>query len=347
MTVELAAGDLLKCQKVDALVNTVNCVGVMGKGIALQFKRKWPQNFKFYADACKRGEVRPGRMLMFPLGELATPKFIINFPTKDHWKGKSKIEFISSGLEDLKQQIRAHGIKSLALPPLGAGNGGLPWPQVRHAIEEAFSCMPDVTVYLFEPNGAPDAKLMDTRTSPPNMTPVRAAIVYLLTVYGELGYGLSKLEVQKLVYFLAAAGRALPKVSFEKNVYGPYSDTLRHVLQAMEGHFIRGLGDGASDADIEPVPEALIEAQEFLDATEDFAIRDQVERVSALIDGFQNPYGLELLSTVHWVAQELGGEVDDDAVVQGVRSWITRKAQMFPAPHIKAALRRLKHGAWI
>jgi O-acetyl-ADP-ribose deacetylase (regulator of RNase III) len=129
---------LLKQDNVDAIVNTVNCVGVMGKGIALQFKNKWPANFTAYAAACKAGQVRPGRMLVFDSGGLVKPNFIINFPTKDHWRGSSKIDFIRDGLVDLVAQVKRLRIRSIAVPPLGCGNGGLNWADVRPLIEAAF-----------------------------------------------------------------------------------------------------------------------------------------------------------------------------------------------------------------
>ncbi len=162
MTVSIFRGDLLKQDDVDAIVNTVNCVGVMGKGIALQFKNKWPGNYKIYRAACEAGEVRVGKMLVFDCGGLVKPNYIINFPTKDHWRGKSEIEFIEKGLVDLINQVKRLGIKRIAVPPLGCGNGGLLWVQVRPLIEEAFAAVPDVEVRLFEPVGAPPPSEMES-----------------------------------------------------------------------------------------------------------------------------------------------------------------------------------------
>ena len=148
-------GDLLELDDVDAIVNAVNCVGVMGKGIALQFKNRWPGNFTRYATACKAGEVRPGRMFVYDVGEPAKLRYIINFPTKAHWREASKIEFIRDGLVDLIAQIRHLKIRSIAIPSLGCGNGGLKWDEVRSSIESAFRLSPDVDVCLFGPGGAP------------------------------------------------------------------------------------------------------------------------------------------------------------------------------------------------
>jgi O-acetyl-ADP-ribose deacetylase (regulator of RNase III) len=181
--IRLIQGDLLKQDDVDAIVNTVNCVGVMGKGIALQFKNRWPANFAEYAAACKAGQVRPGRMLIYDSGGLVKPNYIINFPTKEHWRGTSKIEFIEDGLVDLVSQVRRLRIRSIAIPPLGCGNGGLSWNKVRPLIEGAFASLPEVEVRLFEPKGAPEARSMQVRSKRPKMTAGRAAIVKVLDTY--------------------------------------------------------------------------------------------------------------------------------------------------------------------
>ncbi len=345
MGITLTRGDLLKQDDVDAIVNTVNCVGVMGKGIALQFRNKWPENYRAYEAACKAKQVRPGRMFVFDSGGLVKPNYIVNFPTKDHWRGKSRIEFIRDGLVDLVTQILRLGIRSIAIPPLGCGNGGLEWAEVRPLIESAFADMPDVDVRLFPPDGAPAAKSMEVRTERPRMTPGRAAILKLLDTYRELGYGLSKLEVQKLAYFLQEAGEVL-KLPFEKHAYGPYSDTLRHVLQRMEGHFIRGLGDGVVDAEIEPIPEAMAEAEGFVEAHGHEAMAERVRQVGDLIEGFQSPYGMELLATVHWVATHEGAKSEGQALA-AVRNWNDRKKFLMAPEHVAAAWRRLELAGWL
>jgi O-acetyl-ADP-ribose deacetylase (regulator of RNase III) len=346
MAVRLTQGDLLRQDDVDAIVNTVNCVGVMGKGIALQFKNKWPANFAAYVAACEAGLVRPGHMFIFDSGGLVKPNYIVNFPTKDHWRGESKIEFIQDGLLDLVAQIRRLEMRSIAIPPLGCGNGGLDWRKVRPLIETAFSAIPEIEVRLFEPVGAPDPKTMEVRTERPRMTSGRAAIVKVLDTYRELAYGLSKIEVQKLAYFLQEAGEPL-RLPFEKQRYGPYSDALRHALNSMEGHFIRGLGDGVVEAEIEPTEDALAEAESFIAAQEHEGLARNVERVARLIDGYQSAYGMELLASVHWVAtRELGVHTLDDAVV-AVHRWSERKKLLMRPEHIAAAWNRLKSEGWL
>lgn len=151
--IRYTTGDLLGAE-VDALVNTVNCVGVMGKGIALQFRHAWPENYEDYRRACDKQEVRPGRMFIYDTGRLVKPRFIINFPTKRHWKEKSRIEDVVTGLDAMVAEIRARGIRSVALPPLGCGNGGLDWGAVRKLIEDKLRDLEDVEVLIYEPTPA-------------------------------------------------------------------------------------------------------------------------------------------------------------------------------------------------
>lgn len=347
MTIQLIQGDLLKQDDVDAIVNTVNCVGVMGKGIALQFRNKWPANNRAYEQACKAEQVKLGTMFVFDCGGLVKPNFIINFPTKGHWRAKSEIRAIQDGLKDLITQVQRLQIKSIAIPPLGCGNGGLDWDDVRPLIVDAFRALPEVEVRLFEPVGAPAAKAMEVRTPKPKMTPGRAAILKVLDTYRELGYGLSKIEVQKLAYFLQEAGQGL-KLTFVAHEYGPYSDQLRHVLNKMEGHYIRGVGDGVVDAEIEPMPEALTEADAFLATAEDGAqLNHRVAKVAQLIDGFQSPYGMELLATVYWVTRHAPFAHNPAEALQAIRNWNDRKRQLMQSEHVEIAWRRLVDEGWI
>ncbi len=346
MSIQLIHGDLLKQDDVDAIVNTVNCVGVMGKGIALQFKNKWPENFNRYRAACSAGQVRPGKMFVFDAGAYAQPHYIINFPTKDHWRGNSRICFIEDGLCDLVAQVQRLGIKSIAVPPLGCGNGGLNWDDVRPLIVAAFSGLVDVDVRLFEPGTAPKARAMEVRTTRPRMTAGRAAILKAIDTYRDLNYGLSKIEVQKLGYFLQVAGQDL-RLRFEKHTYGPYSDELRHALNRMEGHFIVGLGDGVVDSEIEPTVDALAEADSFIESAGDAALIARLARLCVLIDGFQSPYGMELLATVHWVAQNEAAVDSADGALAAVGAWSSRKRKLMQPSHVKAAWERLAGEGWL
>jgi O-acetyl-ADP-ribose deacetylase (regulator of RNase III) len=337
-----AEGDLLGTNA-EALVNTVNTVGVMGKGIALQFKLAFPDNYKAYEAACKHGEVELGKMFLFH--RQSDPRVIINFPTKKHWRGKSKIGDIEAGLRALIEVVKKEKIRSIAVPPLGCGNGGLDWNDVRPRIERAFAGVPNVVVQLFHPEGAPKASEMKIATARPTMTFGRAVILVLLNRYALPGYRLTLLEIQKLAYFLQEVGEPL-KLDFQKQRYGPYAENMHFVLQRMEGHFVRGYGDRSRDVSLELFPDAVHEAEEFLAAKSD--VSERLTRVSTLIEGYETPYGLELLSTVHWVAVHENPEAKSevDAAISGVVSWNNHKRRTFTVPRIAGAWNRLRAEGW-
>lgn len=345
--IEEGKGNLLEAP-VDALVNTVNTVGVMGKGIALQFARAFPDNLAAYEEACEKREVQPGRMFIHENLALTGPKFIINFPTKRHWRQPSRLEDIESGLKALVGDIFRLNIRSVAIPPLGCGNGGLSWNVVRPRIEAAFKSIPNVRVILFPPAGSPDARRMKTGTKRPKMTDATAATIGILARYCEFDYRLSLLEVHKLVYFLKVAGEPMQRTVFEKGPYGPYADSLRHVLSRIEGHFVQGWGDGSKnnpDTVIGLLPGAEKAASEHLAQKADTHAR--FDRVSTLIEGFETPLGLELLSTVHWVAWEDGGTRKFETVLGRIHDWNERKRSLFPEQLVHLAFTRLHELGWL
>ncbi len=343
--IEYTSGDILRCEA-DALVNTVNCVGVMGRGIALQFKNMYPANFKAYEAACKREEVQPGGMFVFETEQLTPPRFIINFPTKRHWRGKSRIEDIEAGLVDLVNVIRDKNIRSIAIPPLGAGLGGLDWKEVRPRIEHALGELEGVQVIVYEPNGAPASDKMAHVREVPKMTSGRAALVELMQRYlsGLLDPFVTLLEVHKLMYFMQEAGEPL-RLDYIKHHYGPYAKNLRHVLNAIEGHLIAGYADGgdAPDKPLSLVPGAVAEAKSFLDQHE--ISRARFERVTRLVEGFESPYGLELLATVHWVIHREGA-TQSDSVKRQIYQWNDRKRQ-FTQRQLVIAEERLRSQGWL
>jgi O-acetyl-ADP-ribose deacetylase (regulator of RNase III) len=342
--IERTSGNILEADA-EALVNTVNTVGVMGKGIALQFRQAFPANYDIYKRACARGEVRPGAMLVTPTGRFENPSLIINFPTKRHWRGRSRIEDIDSGLLDLVRIIKEKQIRSVAIPPLGCGNGGLDWHEVRPRIEQAFAALPDTRVLLFAPEGAPSVDSMPVATEPPKMSPGRAALLAAMITYAEPGYRLSMLEIQKLAYFLQNAGEPL-RLQFTKGKYGPYSEALHHVLQRIEGHFIRGYGDRSQDSSIEVLGRGNDGAVAYLESHPQ--TRERLSRVTALITGFETPRGVELLATVDWVSRENEAAKSDVVVaVREVHEWSDHKKRTFPPQQIRAAWNQLKTEGWI
>ncbi len=342
--IERGTGNLLTAD-VDALVNPVNTVGVMGKGLALQFKKAFPEGFREYEAACKRDEVVVGRMHV--VQRLMRPRLIFNFPTKKHWRQPSKLEYIRDGLVDLAAQIRALKVASIAVPPLGCGNGGLAWRDVRPRIEAALGSLGEVRVVLFEPAGAPAASAIVDRRRRPAMTPSRALLLASMNAYAQTGFDsrLSLLELQKLAYFLQAAGEPL-RLDYKPHHYGPYADNLRKALRNIEGHFTSGLGDGRDrpDTPIKLLPGALEQALAVVESRDDS--RQRLDRVARLIERYETPFGMELLATVHWALTH-GRRPDDlSAIVEEVQRWNQRKRDMFKPAQIRCAWERLREQGW-
>lgn len=341
--IEYKHGDILR-EDAEALVNTVNCMGVMGRGIALQFKNAFPENFKAYIKACKANEVQPGKMFVFETGQLTNPRYIINFPTKRHWRGKSRMEDIEAGLKALVETIHKYNIRAIAVPPLGSGLGGLDWSVVKPRIEAVLRSLSNVHIFIYEPNGALE-KIVHNRNVP-EMTPGRAALVGLVNHYlsGLLDPFVTLLEVHKLMYFMQEAGEPL-RLKYRKATYGPYAENLRHVLNTIEGHMICGYADGGDmpEKQLKLVPGAIEDAARFLEEYPD--TRSRFNRVAELVEGFESPFGLELLSTAHWVMmQDSAYSVED--VIRCTYEWNDRKRQFTPR-QIGLAVDVLSKKGWV
>lgn len=324
-------------EDVEAIVNTVNCVGVMGRGLALQYKKTFPDNFKAYSIACKNGEVIPGKMYVYNTGQIFNPRYIINFPTKRHWRAKSKIEDIQNGLDDLLRVIKEYNIKSIAIPPLGSGLGGLDWADVKKLINQKLSQI-DCNIVIFEPLEQKIEKNISKKI--PTMTAGRAALVGLIDNYlkGMLAPFISLLEIHKLMYFMQESGEVL-KLNYQKAQYGPYAQNLRHVMNVIEGHYIKGYEDGGDipTKQIELLPKATKEANAFLQ--NQYTTKENFIKVSKLVEGFETPYGLELLATVHWVYKYENAKTKDE-IKKHIYSWNDRKKQ-FTEKQIEIAIKTL------
>ena len=317
----------------------------MGRGIALQFKKRYPENFKAYKKACDRGEVEPGRMFVFDTGGMS-PRFIVNFPTKRHWREKSRIEDIEAGLVALSHEIRERGIESVAMPALGSDLGKLDWADVKARIDDALGELAGVNVVVFEPGSVPADGRPNRSTDPPKMTPARAVLVSLMRRYlaGCLDPFVTLLEVHKLMYFMQESGEPL-RLNFSEEAYGPYSENLRHLLRTVEGHFIYGYKDGgdAPHKELNIAPGAVKDAAAFLDDHAD--VKGRLEKVAELVDGFETPSGLELLATVHWVAAN-HPSAGEDEIIGRIYGWNPRKRQ-FSRRQIGIALRTLADKGWL
>lgn len=341
-------GNLLQAP-VDALVNTVNTVGVMGKGIALQFKRAYPAMFDEYQRAAKAGQIKPGRVQVWYTNALEGPRFVINFPTKRHWKSPSRLDDISAGLDDLARVVRDLGIASIAVPPLGAGNGGLDWDAVRPLIEQKLSAL-DADVLVYPPKATPSAGAMPERRPRPAMTRGRAALLAIMRAYLDATWDApSLIEIQKLMYFLQVAGEPL-RLKFIQGRYGPYADNLRHVLVELEGHYILGFGDGSARVQ-EAEPLRLL-SHELPEVDSELAhhpdTKDRVNRVLDLVSGYESPYGLELLASVHWVSSmDAATRQDPDRAALAVQGWTDRKRRLFTQDHVAKAWHTLDDHRWL
>ncbi|MCU7928721.1 MAG: macro domain-containing protein [Candidatus Thiodiazotropha sp. (ex Dulcina madagascariensis)] len=346
-------GNLLEADA-EALVNTVNTVGVMGKGIALMFKERFAKNMAEYAKACKAKQVRTGAMFVTQTGELMGPKWIVNFPTKQHWRNPSKLEWIVDGLADLKKFILQHQVKSIAIPPLGSGNGGLEWPIVRERIEQALADLEGVDILVYEPTRR--YQNVAKKQGVEKLTAARALIAELVRRYWILGMECSLLEIQKLAWFLERAidKQAIDnplKLAFESNNYGPYADRLRHLLDALDGSYLKS---EKRIADADPLDVIWFEdsKRDRVNAylhSEAKAYLPALESTSEIIDGFESPYGMELLATVDWLVEKEQCEPTIEAIEQGIRhwpageKWAARKAGLFDRRAIGIALARLQH----
>lgn len=347
-----AKGNLLNAD-VEAVVNTVNTVGVMGKGIALMFKEAFPKNFKKYQAACKRDEVEVGRVFVTETGKLMGPKWIINFPTKKHWRPPTKMEWITEGLKDLRKVIENNNIRSVAVPPLGCGNGGLDWNDVRPAIEDALGSLSGVEVIVYEPT----AKYQNVakRSGVEKLTPARALVAELVRRYWVIGIECSLLEIQKLAWFLERNVKRLGlkdplELHFSANQYGPYAHRLNHLLNALDGSYLhcdKRIAD-SNPLDVIWFDDSRRERVNlYLNSEEARDYREALEATSALIDGFQSPLGMELLATVDWLIYKEGINPTVADVIEGLREWPSgeeaadRKVKLFDARMVDLALKRV------
>lgn len=356
MTIEFTSGNLLEADT-DALVNTVNTVGVMGKGVALMFKEMFPENFREYEAACRAKRVQVGHMFVTRRDAFLGPKWIVNFPTKAHWRYPSRIEWVEQGLDDLKEIISSENIRSIALPPLGAGNGGLDWKAVRSLIVQKLSDLENVRVVIYEPTK--QYQNVAKRAGVQNLTPARAAIAEMVRRYAILGIDCSLLEVQKLGYFLERFNRKFGLsefgFAFSANRYGPYSDRLHHMLDSLDGSYLHCERRIADAGAFEPIrfDDARREAVSLFVRTEGKEHLPSVDATSALIDGFESPLGMELLSTVDWLVNDIGTSPNVTAIKAALVSWpggeqaAARKLRLFEDRIISLGLEALSDAGLI
>lgn len=327
----------------EALVNTVNTVGVMGKGIALQFKEAFPYNNKVYVDACKRKDLVPGKMLAvwdenLQLGR----KLIINFPTKEHWRNPSKYEYIEKGLVALKALLKERAIQSVAIPPLGSGNGGLDWAQVKPMIVAALSDL-DMDVFIYEPNAAIKAILQQQETvKKVELTPARASLLYALFAFESMGEYSSLFAANKLAYFLQRKGQKL-NLDFKPYHYGPYAIGVEKVLHHMNGVYLKGMEQGQVKP-FEPLQlnyEKWQEVNDYVHKKLSFEDAGRVKSLVQFLAGFTSELSLEILATVDYILAKNPNYTIDE-VMKAIAGWNMRKKELFKQEHVQTSYEYLK-----
>lgn len=313
----------------EALINTVNTDGIMGKGIALQFKKAFPTNFKLYQQACKDKIVDIGKLFITKDSNITSgTKYIINFPTKQSWRKPSEYSFIESGLDDLIRVLQVNNIKSIAIPPLGSGNGGLEWERVKSIIEKKLSNL-NTDILVYEPNAIIKEHLKTERIK---LTDARALLLYVLYDLVKNGEYVSEFSSEKICYFLQRFGAdKYFKLNFTPNFYGPYSGKVKYVLNILNGSYIMGY----SDMNKKPFEPLTLVADGYDDVKKhienDENLLEISKKTTEFLNGFYSDFALELLSSLDFLSLELN-TTNLDELTQKLESWSDRKRSLFSNP---------------
>lgn len=339
MSIEYKNGNMFD-EPTEAIVNTVNCVGVMGKGVALEFKNRWPENYRAYKELCDKNLLVTGQMFVFQnisMFDNGSHKYLINFPTKKHWRSKSKISYIEEGLDALILEITKLKIKSVSLPPLGCGNGGLEWSDVKTLIEAKLSNITNTKFVVFVPKEYlvnPEFKLV-----PKEMTANRATLVKTIGDF-EIYFGghLTRLSIQKLTYFLQCFGIDFG-LNFKKEKFGPYSEVLNNALKSMESkNFIQGYTTEAREVTV--TSGAFAAAEEYLNSESNLYYLEAIKKLSHLIEGYESPFGMELLASIHYLYKSKNVKTIDDFLKE-FSNWNKHKRNSFKQNEVLCAINRL------
>lgn len=338
--IKYITGDILE-SSADALINTVNTVGVMGKGIALQFKKAYHNNYKAYVEACKRNEIKIGKVFIVKDSNLNSgTKYIINFPTKKDWRKPSEYSFIEAGLDDLVRVLNEYKIKSVAIPPLGAGNGGLKWEKVKKIIEHKLGNL-DVDIIVFEPTQHIKEQLKKERVK---LTDARALLLYVLYDLVKNGEYVSEFSSEKVCYFLQRFGaKKYFNLEFSPNFYGPYSGKVRFVLNVLNGSYIMGYSN-MNKKPFEPltlisdgydVVKAHIESKSELISI--------AKKTMDFLNGFYSDFALELLSSIDYITTNQNS-FEKELISKQLENWSDRKRSMFSNPrYIDISVKQLQN----
>lgn len=345
-------GNLLE-SNADALVNTVNTVGVMGKGIALQFREAFPNNYRIYKNACRNNKLHIGELLIVTDSNLTSgSKLIVNFPTKTHWRLPSEYSYIEQGLIALRREIINRKIHSIAIPPLGSHNGGLDWLHVKHMIETVLADL-ECDIILYEPTEVIIEKMKSERVK---LTPARAMLLLMLADMNINGEFASVFAAEKLIYFMQRFGaKNYFKIDFKPYYYGPYSgNKVSHVLYHMNGSYIKGMG-GMENRPFDYIwltDDAEQEANAFIEEYKDKTLLMICDKTKRFLRGYYSNYSLELLASVdyllenveslkNWKSNDIGHVLD--VLAQEIQRWSKRKEQIFKRSLLEDAVIYLRN----
>lgn len=336
--IKYITGNILE-SNAKALVNTVNTVGVMGKGIALQFKKAYHKNFKTYVDACKRKEIEIGKLLVTKDSNLNSgEKYIINFPTKKDWRKPSEYFYIELGLDDLIRVINEYNIDSVAIPPLGAGNGGLEWEKVKKIIERKLGNL-DTEIIVYEPTQQIKEKLKKERVK---LTDARALLLYVLYDLVKNGEYVSEFSSEKVCYFLQRfGGKKYFRLEFSPYFYGPYSGKVRFILNVLNGSYIMGYSD-MNKKPFEPltlIADGYQDVKNYIENNSD--LLKIARKIIDFLTGFYSDFALELLSSIDFISVSQKTS-DKNVIYEHLNKWNDRKRSMFSNPkYIDISLKQL------
>lgn len=329
--------------KAEALVNSVNLKGVMGKGVALAFRETFPENYKLYKKACEEGNINIGKIFVTETNEFFS-KYIINLPTKNHWRFPSQYKWIEAGLKSLAEWLRQYKVSSIAIPPLGSGSGKLDWQRVKQMIVkymEEFKENMEITI--IEPSEQFEVKPSTIKTSS-HLTPARVMLLYIMDRYRVMGYEINLLVVQKIAYFLQRLGEPL-KLRFEKGFYGPFAYNLTPVLKALRNDYIfyKSLDDAKPATPLKLNSSKISEVEGYFEKNLTDEQKKRVNSILDLIRDFETPFGLELLGTIDYIFLQKKSVPEAEETLSEIKNWTDRKKKLFKTYHIDVAKERLTH----
>jgi O-acetyl-ADP-ribose deacetylase (regulator of RNase III) len=316
----------------------------MGKGIALQFKESFPENFKLYRQAVEKEEIRPGKMFVYQTNRLDGVRYIINFPTKTDWYRNSKYEYIEDGLKDLVTIIKENNIKSIAIPPLGCGNGKLKWGKIKPIMEKYLDPLQDIEIIIFEPDAEVKKILQEQdQKKEIGLTAPRAMLLYALFYYETLGEDASLFVANKLSYLLQRLGEKQMRLKFMAHHYGPYSNQVDHLMYALNGKYLKGLEQRSAKAfdSLDLNYDSFEEIDKYIKTELTDEQRNRLNSLISLIEGFQSSLALEVLASVDYILKN-NPALQEQEVLNKIHEWSTRKKELVTEKHVSVAFKRLR-----